>query len=46
MAHVADPQNPAGYLTKFVGKEKVHWSDEYATNARNAVPYGWRKKAT
>jgi hypothetical protein len=46
LAHVPDPQNPADYLTKFVGREKVRWSNEFATNARNAVPYGARKKVT
>ena len=31
VGHVPDPQNPADYLTKFVGKAKVELSNEYAT---------------
>ena len=38
IGYVADPQNPADYLTKFLDREKVKWSDAYATNSRNAVP--------
>ena len=38
VGHVPDPQNPADYLTKFVGKAKVELSNEYATNSRNAAP--------
>ena len=38
IGYVPDPQNPADYLTKFLDREKVRWSDAYATNIRNAVP--------
>ena len=38
IGYVPDPQNPADYLTKFLDREKVRWSDAYATNTRNAVP--------
>ena len=34
---VPDPLNPADFLTKFIDKKKVEHSNEYATNARNAV---------
>ena len=34
---VPDPLNPADFLTKFIDKKKVDYSNEYATNARNAV---------
>ena len=35
--HVSDAENPADFLTKWIGKEKFEASVEYATNAKNAV---------
>lgn len=37
IGHVRDEENPADFLTKFVGKDKARESRAYATNSKNAV---------
>ena len=37
IGHVPDEENPADFLTKFVGKDKSRESRAYATNSKNAV---------
>ena len=38
VGHVRDEENPSDFLTKFLKKDKVRRSLEFATNARNFVP--------
>lgn len=37
IGHVRDPENPSDWLTKWVPREKMIKSNEFATNRRNAV---------
>ena len=37
MRHVADQENPADFLTKWLSVEKAEASIEFATNSKNAV---------
>ena len=37
IGHVPDVANPADFMTKFVGKDKVAASVQFATNSLNAV---------
>ena len=37
LGFVRDPENPADFLTKWIGAAKFAASNEYATNKRNAV---------
>ena len=37
IGHVADPENPADFMTKWVPAKKAETSIDYATNRRNAV---------
>ena len=34
LGHIVDEQNPADFLTKWVGKQKLDASVDYATNSR------------
>ena len=38
VGHVADPENPSDYLTKWAPVEKFEHSVEYCTNRRNRLP--------
>ena len=37
IGHVRDAENPSDFMTKFVPTAKFETSNEYATNAKNAV---------